>query len=315
VDDIDDILTHLRPSLGALAGAPAELDGGITNRNLLVTLGEREYVLRRPGKDTSLLGIDRESELIAGEAAAALGIAPAVAATFGDALVTHFVASRPLDAAGVTAHVEPIARALRRFHDSATTLPSRFSVPNLLAEYLKIVRGRGGSAGGEFGEAQAIAARIAAALPILDPRPCHNDLLAANFIRADASPPEGDDGRLLIVDWEYAGMGDARFDLGNLSVNNDFDDADDERLLHAYHGRAPSAGERAGVKLMRVLSDAREGAWGVVQAHVSALDFDFDGYAREHFERMRAAAAGAQFEQWLALARGETTGERRGQAA
>ncbi len=30
----------------------------------------------------------------------------------------------------------------------------------------------------------------------------------------------------MIVDWEYAGMGDPRFDLGNLSVNNDFGEAD-----------------------------------------------------------------------------------------
>ena len=38
-------------------------------------------------------------------------------------------------------------------------------------------------------------------------RPCHNDLLNANFI---------DDGtRIRIVDWEYAGMGDPFFDLGN----------------------------------------------------------------------------------------------------
>ena len=37
-----------------------------------------------------------------------------------------------------------------------------------------------------------------------------------------ASP---DDGSLRIVDWEYAGMGDPRFDLGNLSINNGFDEA------------------------------------------------------------------------------------------
>ena len=54
-----------------------------------------------------------------------------------------------------------------------------------------------------------------------------------NIIRAQ----EGD--TLLIVDWEYAGMGHPFFDLGNLSVNNDFDEDDDERLLSAYHGRRP----------------------------------------------------------------------------
>ena len=103
----------------------------------------------------------------------------------------------------------------------------------------------------------------------------------------------------MLVDWEYAGMGDARFDLGNLSVNNDFDEATDERLLSAYHGAAPSDSQRAALALMRVLSDAREAAWGVVQGELSELDFDFAGYAREHFERLHAAAAQPQFGEWL----------------
>ena len=54
-------------------------------------------------------------------------------------------------------------------------------------------------------------ARRAARGPAAE-RPCHNDLLTANFI---------DDGtRIRIVDWEYAGMGDVFFDLANFSVNN-----------------------------------------------------------------------------------------------
>jgi thiamine kinase-like enzyme len=106
----------------------------------------------------------------------------------------------------------------------------------------------------------------------------------------------------MIVDWEYAGMGDPRFDLGNLSINNDFDEAADERLLTTYYGQRPSAARVASLKLMRVLSDAREGAWGVVQAEVSELDFDFAGYAKEHFERLLANAAHPQFGQWLVSA-------------
>jgi hypothetical protein len=97
-------------------------------------------------------------------------------------------------------------------------------------------------------------------------------------------------------------MGDARFDLGNLSVNNDFDEATDERMLSAYHGETPSDAQRAALKLMRVLSDAREAAWGVVQGELSELDFDFAGYARGHFERLRAAATQPHFDQWLASA-------------
>ena len=37
---------------------------------------------------------------------------------------------------------------------------------------------------------------------------------------------------------------------------------------------------------------------------VSELDFDFEGYARAHFERLAAAVEQPQFEEWLALAAG-----------
>jgi len=296
--ELDDIRERLEAELAPLQGEPRELDGGITNRNFRVTLGGAEYVVRLPGKDTELLGIDRTAELLANEAAAALGIAPAVAAIVGGCLVTSFVACRALERQEVAAAVEEIARALRAFHDSGVRLPARFWVPDLLDDYAAIAQARGAQLPGGYGTARDVARRIAAALPLSEPHPCHNDLLAGNLIRAD------DDGHILLVDWEYAGIGDARFDLGNLSVNNGFDEATDERLLRAYYDERPSDEQRAALKLMRVLSDAREGAWGVVQGAISALDFDFAGYASEHFERLRATVAGSDFEDWLASARG-----------
>src|SRR6185312_7123047 len=128
--------------------------------------------------------------------------------------------------------------------------------------------------------------------------PCHNDLLPGNLVR------ERSGDRIMIVDWEYAGMGHPCFDLGNLSVNNDFDEATDERLLGAYHGAEPSRRQRATLKLMRVLSDVREAAWGALQARVSDLDFDFEGYAEEHFQRLRAAVDRGRLGQWLAAVEG-----------
>jgi thiamine kinase-like enzyme len=305
VGELNDILHRLEPSLGPIAGEPTPLDGGITNRNFRVTLGGGDYVIRQPGKDTDLLGIDREAERLATEAAARLGIAPAVAATLEDCLVTEFVACRPVSPEELAEGVEDIGLALRAFHDSATPLPSTFWVPALLERYAAIVSKRGGSLPPDYAEAVAGTARVAAGLSVVPPRPCHNDLLGGNIIRAER------DGRMMIVDWEYAGIGDPRFDLGNLSVNNDFDEATDERLLAAYYARPPSDGDRAALKLARVLSDAREAAWGVVQGYVSELDFDFDGYAREHFERLFEAVRGPQFEDWLATAAQGTGAEER----
>ncbi len=303
MDDLSDILRRLEPTLGSLSGEPEPLSGGITNRNFRATLGGTDYVIRQPGKDTDLLGIDRQAERLATEAAARLRIAPAVAAALEECLVTRFIECRPLQREDLLDGVEEIALELRSFHDSGTDLPTGFWVPDLLEDYAAIVRARGGTLPGAYSGAVFAAARIAAALPVAVRRPCHNDLLAGNIIRVAG------DGGLMIVDWEYAGMGDPRFDLGNLSINNGFDEAADERLLRSYHGEQPSDRARAALKLMRVLSDAREAAWGVVQAAVSELDYDFEGYADEHFERLGATVVGPYFEEWLVVAGGEESSQ------
>jgi thiamine kinase-like enzyme len=318
---LEEILARLQTTLGELAGEPRPLSGGITNHNFRVTLGGEDYVVRLHGRDTDLLGIDRDAELIACNLAAELGIAPELVASFDDCLVTRFVACDPVVPHEVAAHAAQIARALRAFHDSPARLPARFWVPELLEDYSEQVRVRGVRLPSDYGRAAVVASRIADALPLRDPRPCHNDLLSTNIIRARAtgagasatgsSANEGgsageaaQDGseRMLIVDWEYAGMGHRCFDLGNLSVNNDFDEAADERLLRAYYDRAPTDAERAALALMRILSDAREAAWGVVQAEISELDFDFARYARLHFERLTTAAELPQLSEWLAAA-------------
>jgi thiamine kinase-like enzyme len=316
---LEEIVARLEPSLGALAGEPVPLSGGITNHNFRVTLGGDDYVVRVHGRDTELLGIDRGAERLASGLAAGMGIAPELIEALDDCLVTRFVACDAVGPREVAERVDELARALRAFHESTATLPARFWVPDLLDEYAARVRERGVRLPAAYGRAAAVAARIAAVLPLRDPRPCHNDLLAGNIIRARGNDGEGHEGQLLIVDWEYAGMGHPCFDLGNLSVNNDFDEADDERLLRAYHGEPPSDARRAALALMRIVSDAREAAWGVVQAEVSEVDFDFDRYARTHFERLDAAVEQPQLQEWLAAAGAaadaSARGEHGGQAA
>jgi len=293
---LDDIVAELERTLGPLEGEPVALDGGITNRNYRALFGAGAYVIRVHGKDTELLGIDRESEHLATRAAARLGVAPELVYAGERCMVTRYVECAAMSEADVAADVERVARALRSFHDSGVRLPRRFHVPQLLERYAQLTHDRGGTLPADYAHAQRAAERIAQALGDAPEQPCHNDLLPGNIIRAR----EG--ARVMIVDWEYAGMGDARFDLGNLAVNNDFDEDREELLLRSYLGRAPRERERASLSLMRVASDAREGAWGVLQGALSDLDFDFAGYAREHFERMRAAVQQPSFEDTLSRA-------------
>jgi thiamine kinase-like enzyme len=127
------------------------------------------------------------------------------------------------------------------------------------------------------------------------PVPCHNDLLNANFILDSAG--------VRIVDWEYAGMGNRYFDLGNLSVNNGLREADDERLLAAYFGAPCTERRFACLRLMRIMSDFREAMWGVVQGTISTLDFDYAEYATRHFARLEESASDPRYPTWLKDAR------------
>ncbi len=292
--DVNAIVDRLQTRLGPADGPPVPLEGGITNRNYRVSFEGRDCVVRLPGKDTSLLGISREAERLANDSAARLGIAPAVAAGEDDCLVTDFVRCTALAAADVRKRLEQVARALRTFHDGGALLPITFWVPDLLGSYAELVEQRGGRLPAAYASARELAGRIGAALPLSEPVPCHNDLLPANLLGVG-------DG-VMLVDWEYAGMGHRMFDLGNLAVNNEFGEEDEERLLTVYYDQPPSASRRAALRLMRIMSDAREAAWGVVQSVVSELDFDFDAYADSHFARLDEASHDPRLAEWLGAA-------------
>jgi thiamine kinase-like enzyme len=259
-------------------------------------------VIRLAGNDTHLLGISREVEHAATVAAAGVGVGPEVVAFIRPEgyLVTRFIEGRPLpmDEARLAATLVRVADALRRIHDGPA-IPGLFVPHRIVEAYRALALARGVAMPAEYELAHAIGRRIELALlanPI-ELRPCHNDLLNANFI---------DDGsRLRIVDWEYAGMGDPFFDLGNFSINHELPPEADTLLLRAYDGVAvPRADRLARLACMRVVSDFREAMWGVLQQGISTLDVDFVAYAGEHFERLLSTATTPAFERALREAAG-----------
>jgi thiamine kinase-like enzyme len=265
------------------------LGGGITNHNLKVDVGGERFVLRVAGKGTNLLGIDRVVELAATEAAAALGIGPEVVQFVEPEgwLVTRFIEGEipSPERMREPETLHRVAAALRAFHDGPE-IPGTFDSFRVVEIYRRTALDRGGSVPETYEWAHEIAGRIETQRAAAAPAPCHNDLLNANFL---------DDGeRLRIVDWEYAGMGDRFFDLANFSINHELDAAQSEALLSAYFGEVRRADLEA-LELMRFMSDFREAMWGVVQSAVSELEFDFEAYASEHFERLRRTAMSPAF--------------------
>ena len=239
---MDALLARVADRLGPLPGEPVALDGGITNRNFRWG----DYVVRVPGAGTDVLGIDRAGEVAAARLAARLGIGPEV--VLDEPLVTRFVEGRTLKTDELRERAGEARALVARLHRCGERLPTAFDACEVIAAYV-----RRAVPPARWAHTLALAVREP-----YTPVPCHNDLLPANFIATA-------DGRLVLLDWEYAGMGDARFDHANLAIN--------------CGARTDDAGTLR-------LSLLREAMWGVVQAANSDLDFDFEGYADEHFARL-----------------------------
>jgi len=296
--ELTEAVARISALLGPREGTVVQLEGGITNRNFRVRFGGTDYVLRLPGKRTDLLGIDRETECMATKAGAQLGFAPRVVTLLEDppCLVTAFVSGEPAGPGDLRdgETVAEVARLLRSLHESKAELPTPFDPFRLAEEYAATARSHGAEPPAGYDESLAAAREVQEAVRGQDghePVPAHNDLLPANFLR--------DGHHLQLIDWEYAGMGDRWFDLGNFAANNELDDAGERTLLEAYFGSTPDDRELATLKLFRFVSDFREGMWGTVQSVLSDVEFDFRAYAERHFERAHGLRDDARFADWI----------------
>lgn len=271
------------------------ISGGITNTNYCVRVDGEPFFVRLAGEETEALGIDRSNERTAVEAAASVGVGPEVVAFLPEhgCLVTEWIEGTtvPPEELRQREMLSLLVSSIRAFHN-CREIPGTFSPFRVVELYRESAERRGVEVPEVYWWLLERAREIEGVL-LQDPaplRPCHNDLLNANFLRHD--------GRVMIVDYEYAGMGDVYFDLGNLSVNNDFDDETDLALLELYFG-APNPRRIARLKLMRLMSDFREAMWGVMQQALSTLDFDYEDYASKHFERCCEHAGDERHQTWL----------------
>ena len=276
--------------------ALSQITSGITNANVKVEIDGEAFVVRLPGANTELLGIDRHAELEATRAAADAGVCPEVVAFVEGCLVTRFVEGDPIPMADLQREevLKKVVPSIRAIHD-CPPIPSSFPVFRIVERYRDLAQEHGVPIPPVYERAHHLANRIHGSFT-RNPMPsktCHNDLLNANFLL------DGD--HVWIVDYEYAGMGDPLFDLGNLSINNSLSDEAQELLLELYFGEVTDA-RRARLKLMRIMSDFREAMWGVVQQGLSTLDIDYVGYAQKHFDRLSTTMADPRFDDWLEAA-------------
>ena len=203
-----------------------QLAAGPTNMTWLIEQGGQRWVLRQDRPAAAALGLDRESERQVSTVAAAAGLTPAYRYFDPSSGVSlrPFVTGRSCTREDLRDRdrLGRLALLLRRLHG----LPAAgrpFDPAAAARRYAERIGTR---------ESAELALRATAAWKIAQgpggpPVPCHNDLVAENVL-------ETPDGELLLIDWEYAGMGDPFFDLAIVVCHHDLDDSLARSLLEAY---------------------------------------------------------------------------------
>jgi thiamine kinase-like enzyme len=253
-------------------------------------------VLRIGGNGTHLLGIDRAYERVCTTIAAQIGVGADVVSYHvsgsQEALVTRFIVGTAIspESAAHPALLPRIVATLRRYH-GGPAFPGAFSPFETVRRYHALALQHGVSFPDTLPQVFNCLAQIEQASgTTYQPVPCHNDLLASNFI---------DDGHTIrIIDWEYAGMGNRFFDLGNFAANQSLDEEQCTLLVRSYFGEVRPT-DLAHLHLMRLASDVRESFWGFLQLGISELDFDYHQYAHHHLGRFLHHVSMPSFERWL----------------
>ena len=286
------VVTDVRDAIAQVPGWSADdvlvepLPGGLTNTNYLVTRRGERFVLRIGGPNAQPLGIDRAAEARAAAAAAAAGIGPDVVHV-GDErglLVTRFIkgTAPSVEAMRAPAMIPRIAELLRRVHAIAVASNTPSYCPFRRAErWADEAMRRGAVFPDDFPtlvDRMRVVERDRSAAPAHELRFCHNDPVRGNII---------DDGVLRLIDWEYAGVGDPVFDLGVVSMNNRYDDAQDRALLAAYFRGEISPADLRNLRALKLAFDFHMGVWYVLQTVVGTIDAPYARGVSWHFDRLR----------------------------
>jgi thiamine kinase-like enzyme len=272
------------------------LSGGITNHNYLCTVEGKKYVLRIPGAGTDTF-ISRENELSSSQAAAQAGISPEILCVVKpeDAVVMPFIEGEALHPDTVVAkdeHIVKIVSALKQMHEKAV-FEAKTDVFDMTRQYIRMAEDVNAFFPEDFAWILAISEKIEKAMDRNKTKPaaCHNDLLSENFI---ADP----NGKVWILDWEYSGMNDPYFDLGDFAVEHPLGPAQQKLVIETYCGEYQHH-RFCRMMLHQLTADLWWSQWAMIQDRISKIDFDFYSYGLSRYSRFRDNYYNRDFNSWL----------------
>ncbi|WP_428644709.1 phosphotransferase [Roseibium sp.] len=276
--------------------------GGLTNLVHRVVSPVGDVIVRIPGEGTEEY-IDRSVEITNANAAHRAGVSPEVlwADANSGTMVTRTIG-------GITTMTPELFKsragspgrageALARLHNSGESFDFRFELFSMIDDYLAVLSKKAAELPDGYHDIVRASEPVKEALAAnpVPLAPCHCDPLCENFL---------DDGEVMwIVDWEYSGMNDPLWDVGDLSVEAGMDEAQERELLIGYFGREPTAAQLGRVVIYKAMCDLLWTLWGLIQHADGNPAEDFWAYATNRFERCKALMQSPAFSGHVAAVR------------
>jgi len=287
IDKVIEVL-HMVEGFGKITKQDCNIKrlGGMTNIVHLVETKNINLIVRIPGKGTEDY-INRSTEYKNAKAAWRAGIsAEIIWADVNSGVMVSKAINRieTMTANLFSSRKGSPARAgyaLAKLHNSGETFDFRFELFNMIDDYLKILSTKDVDLPEGYNDIVKGAEPIKELLETnsIPLAPCHCDPLCENFL---------DDGKnMWIVDWEYSGMNDPLWDLGDLSVEAGMNEDQENEMLKAYFGKEPTAAQKGRVIIYKAMCDLLWTLWGLIQLADKNPADDFWAYSIERFERCK----------------------------
>lgn len=282
-EDIPQVEALLTSVLGSAKYTDLERMGGNTNHTYHVTMEDgKQYIVRLPGEGTEEV-IVRKDELVSTQLACDLGIDSKLYhfGEDGTKIMEYIPNAVTMDEETMQQerHIAQAAAIFRKLHSCGVDTHVPFEVFDMAATYEKVIYDNNVPMPADYEERKAQVAAIKAEVDAAGPAPkvpCHNDPLCGNWVEGD--------GRMYLIDWEYAGMNDGMWDIAATSIEACFEEKHDLYFLEQYLGHAPSAAERKHLVASKIYVDYLWTLWAKMRVPIDGQPME--DWAAERYARM-----------------------------
>ncbi|NLL63285.1 MAG: phosphotransferase family protein [Ruminococcaceae bacterium] len=256
---------------------------GLTNRSYSVNTEKGQFVIRIPGEGTEEL-INRDNERISTELACKIGIDEELLYFGEDGIkVTGYISNAITmtpELLREPVHIKQVAKIFKILHTSNVDTGVPFEVFDMAKGYEDLLMTNNVGLYDDYHDIKQIVMTIKEKVDKNGKAkrvPCHNDPLCGNWVEGN--------GRMYLIDWEYAGMNDGMWDLADISIEAVYGPKEDEILLKEYFGYEPSEKDMYKFNANKIYLDYLWTLWGLTRV-------PFDGeeladYALNRYNRLK----------------------------